>query len=91
MANWLYAGGAGGQSCTAAQVVLVLVGGLMPEEIKDSAAADQLRKVQMHLLQQLAENFPHAPLYSTFFRYVVCRTGAGWYTGGGAAEHLLPH
>eukprot|EP00775_Hariotina_reticulata_P007877 gene7877-8073_t len=40
MAKWLYAGGRG-VACSAAQLVLVLVGGLMPEEVKNSAAADQ--------------------------------------------------
>eukprot|EP00775_Hariotina_reticulata_P006427 gene6427-6658_t len=74
MANWLYAGGKG-VACSAAQVVLVLVGGLMPEEVKDSAAADQVRRVQMHLLQQLAEHFPEALLYSTFFRMQAALCG----------------
>jgi hypothetical protein len=52
---------------------MVLVAGLMPEELQEEAAAQQLREVQLMLLQQLAESHPEALFYSNFFRCgVVC-------------------
>jgi hypothetical protein len=53
---------------------MVLVAGLMPEELQKDAGAQQLREVQLLLLQQLAEAHPEALFYSNFFRCgAVCR------------------
>ncbi len=65
--SWLYAGGHG-TICTPAQVLMVLVAGLMPEELQDDTAAGQLREVQLALLSTLAQAHPEALLYSNFFR-----------------------
>lgn len=72
--SWLYAGGHG-TVCSNSQVVLVLVAGLMPEELQDKAAAEQLREVQMQLLAQLAAAHPQALFYSNYFRLVVAGPG----------------
>jgi hypothetical protein len=70
MANWLYAGGGTNcQPCSSQQVVLILLAGLMPEELKDEAAAAQLGAVQAALLGRLAEGYPDALFYSNFFRW----------------------
>lgn len=69
MANWLYAGGQWGQRCSAQQVVLLLVAGLMPEEVKEQQAAAALADVQMALLTRLAAGHPSALFYSNFFRW----------------------
>jgi hypothetical protein len=50
------------------QALMVLVAGLMPEELQDDSAAGQLREVQLSLLHTLAEAHPAALLYSNFFR-----------------------
>lgn len=71
--SWLYAGGHG-TSCSPAQVLMVLVAGLMPEELSDESAAEQLRGVQLQMLQQLSTAHPEALFYSNFFRYVVVCT-----------------
>lgn len=47
---------------------MVLVAGLMPEELSDDAAADRLRKVQQHLITQLSQQHPAALFYSNYFR-----------------------
>jgi hypothetical protein len=52
MRGWLYAGGEG-EPLTPAQVVVVLVGALMPEESKDRTAALALRTAQQDLLLAL--------------------------------------
>ena len=62
----------------APQMLMVLVAGLMPEELQDDSAAGQLREVQLSLLHTLAQAHPEALLYSNFFRWgragrhVVC-------------------
>ncbi|WIA30131.1 hypothetical protein OEZ86_000224 [Tetradesmus obliquus] len=68
-ANWLYAGGSGCTPCSSQQVILILVAGLMPEELKDEAAAAQLAAVQAALLGRLADMYPAALFYSNFFRW----------------------
>lgn len=65
--TWLYASGHGMQ-CSASQVVMVLVAGLMPEEVQDDEVAQQLRAVQMLLLSQLSTAHPEALFYSNHFR-----------------------
>lgn len=65
--SWLYAAGHG-TPASPAQVLMVLVAGLMPEELQDDAAAAQLREVQLALLATLAQAHPDALLYSNFFR-----------------------
>lgn len=70
MQGWLYAAGHG-MPCSAAQVLMVLVAGLMPEELNDDAAAEELRAVQLQLLTQLPEAHPEALFYSNFFRYLM--------------------
>lgn len=72
--SWLYAGGHG-TLCSPAQVVLVLVAGLMPEEVTDEAAAEQLRQVQGTLLGKLAAAHPQALFYSNFFRCARIHAG----------------
>jgi hypothetical protein len=47
---------------------MVLVAGLMPEELQDEAAAQRLREVQLQLLGELARAQPGALFYSNFFR-----------------------
>ncbi|KAF6265242.1 hypothetical protein COO60DRAFT_1036222 [Scenedesmus sp. NREL 46B-D3] len=69
MANWLYAGTSGSRPCSPHQVIMILVAGLMPEELKDEAAAAQLAAVQMALLGNLAAAHPAALFYSNFFRW----------------------
>eukprot|EP00878_Enallax_costatus_P038404 GHUV01043627.1.p1 GENE.GHUV01043627.1~~GHUV01043627.1.p1 ORF type:complete len:543 (+),score=232.84 GHUV01043627.1:96-1724(+) len=68
LSNWLYAGGHG-LACSAANVVMILVAGMMPEELKDDAAADNVRHIQVHMLQQLAQQHPQAMFYSNYFRW----------------------
>lgn len=48
---------------------MILVAGMMPEELKDDAAAEGLGQVQMYLLQKLTEQYPQAVFYSTYFRW----------------------
>jgi hypothetical protein len=47
---------------------MVLVAGLMPEELSNESAADELRVVQLSLLGQLAAKHPEALVYSNYFR-----------------------
>lgn len=46
---------------------MTLVAGMMPEELKDDAAADHIRSVQLHLMQQLAHQHPQAMFYSNYY------------------------
>ena len=68
--SWLYAGGHG-TLCSSSQLLMVLVAGLMPEELQDEGAAQQLRGVQLQLLQQLSAAHPEAMFYSNYFRWAV--------------------
>lgn len=101
MANWLYAGGNNCHPCSSQQVILILVAGLMPEELKDEAAAAQLAAVQGALLGRLADMYPAALFYSNFFRWgmlhewdelqeLVAAAEAG-RTGEGLAGCTLAH
>lgn len=47
---------------------MVLVAGLMPEELQEEGAAQQLRTVQLQLLDKLSVSHPQALFYSNFFR-----------------------
>jgi hypothetical protein len=86
--SWLYAGGHG-TLCSPAQVVLVLVAGLMPEEVTDEAAAEQLAQVQDRLLRELAAAHPQALFYSNFFR-CACSAMWGLQCPAGSTLHCLP-
>lgn len=48
---------------------MILVAGMMPEEVKDDDAAGHIRMMQMHLLQELARQHADAICYSNYFRW----------------------
>lgn len=81
-------------TCSPASVVMILVAGMMPEELKDDAAAEHVRRTQLHLLQ-LAEQFPQAMFYSNYFRWgmlheVSSHTDVAWYVASFTTLSVLP-